>query len=61
MSGLERMPVSLSEEKPVFVINDHGERIAVSPSDLAEYETNPYGWGEAMVMTFDDSEGENDE
>lgn len=48
-------------EDSILTVDDNGEEVRVPLSQIPELEQNPYHWGDAMTVTFDDNEGDNDE
>ncbi len=57
----EHFPGGSVYEDSILTIDESGEEVRVPLSQISELKTEPYHWGDAMVVTFDDSEGDNDE
>lgn len=57
----EHFPGGSVYEGSILTVNEFGEEIHIPLSQIPELKPDPYNWGDAMVMTFDDSEGDNDE
>lgn len=59
--SVEHFPGGSVYEESVLTIDDNGEEVYVPLSEIEYLITSPYHWGDAMTVTFDENEGENDE
>lgn len=59
--SIEFFPGGSVYEESILTIDKNGEEVYIPLSEIPELEQNPYPWGDAMYVTFDDNEGEDDE
>ena len=48
-------------EESILTVDEFGEEVRVPLSQIPELKQDPYNWGDAMVMTFDENEGDDNE
>ena len=59
--SIEHFPGGSVFEDAILTVNEVGEEVYVPISQISELEQNPYHWGDAMKVTFEDNEGDNDD
>lgn len=57
----EYLPGGAVYEESILTVNEAGEEIYVPLSEIPDLAPDPYNWHDAMEMTFDDNEGDDDE
>lgn len=54
----EHFPGGAIYEESIITVDENGEEVHVPLSQIPELQSEPYNWGDAMVVTFDDNEGD---